>query len=633
MGSISIRAKVNIIAAMTAALFIALTASIQFSTFRNKQFLGQVNLSYQLLDKSVVPLVGIAKGLSLDVSQVQQFLTDIAATRGLDGLDDGFKDAEENAGLFRKEIAEAKRLAAQLGDAELAASIDRVAVEFEPYYTYGKEMAEIYVKEGPAGGNPKMPDFDKQADRMREELAKVIELTQTASERSRQQTSEAISQLDEAIDFERTVAYVFAVLAIAFATVIAFTLRRSVSRPLGAMTTAMGELGRGNFDVELPGLGRKDEIGAMAQSVQSFKVKAAEKAHLEAEERQAQQRAAAAAKLSEEERIAAERAVAAERQEAASKQAIHEVLREFESAIGGIVGTVSGAAGELEATADTLTKAANATQRLSSVVASASDQASANVQSVASATEEMSVSIQEISRQVHESSMIAGYAVKQAETTDVRINELSKAATRIGDVVKLITAIAEQTNLLALNATIEAARAGEAGRGFAVVAQEVKALASQTAKATDEIGAQIVGMQTATQESVAAIKEIGGTIGKISEIAAAIAAAVNEQGAATQEIARNVGEAAKGTTEVATSITDVNHHASETSASSAQMLLSAQSLSGEANRLRAEMDKFLHTIRDGLGNPRKADDPNYSGPDRRTGNRQPQNLAGVKRAV
>ena len=112
----------------------------------------------------------------------------------------------------------------------------------------------------------------------------------------------------------------------------------------------------------------------------------------------------------------------------------------------------------------------------------------------------MTSSVNEISRQVQESSAIAGEAVQQAQQTDARINELSQAAGRIGDVVKLITAIAEQTNLLALNATIEAARAGEAGRGFAVVASRGQALASQTAKATEEIGTQIAGMQTATQE-------------------------------------------------------------------------------------------------------------------------------------
>src|SRR5204863_4523684 len=177
------------------------------------------------------------------------------------------------------------------------------------------------------------------------------------------------------------------------------------------------------------------------------------------------------------------------------------------------------------------------------------------------------------------------------------IGEVSQAAGRIGDVVKMITAVAEQTNLLALNATIEAARAGEAGRGFAVVASEVKAHATQTAKATEEIGTQIASMQTATNDSVTAIKEIGGTIGRISEIASTIAAAVEEQGAATQEIARNVGEAAKGTAMVASNITDVNRGASETGSASAQVLSSAQSLSSESNHLKHEVDKFLCTVR------------------------------------
>jgi len=209
----------------------------------------------------------------------------------------------------------------------------------------------------------------------------------------------------------------------------------------------------------------------------------------------------------------------------------------------------------------------------------------------------MSASVTEISRQVHNSSRIAGEAVKQAERTDGRINELLKAAGRIGDVVKLITAIAEQTNLLALNATIEAARAGESGRGFAVVASEVKALAAQTAKATEEIGAQITGMQAATQDSVGAIKEIGSTITHIADIATTIAATVEEQGTATVEIARNVSEAAKGTAEVAEKITQVNHGASATGSASAQVLASAQLLSKESGSLKTEVEKFLNTVR------------------------------------
>jgi methyl-accepting chemotaxis protein len=277
--------------------------------------------------------------------------------------------------------------------------------------------------------------------------------------------------------------------------------------------------------------------------------------------------------------------------------AMRRLAHDFESAVGEIINTVSSASNELEGSAGSLTKTAEMTQRLSATVASASDDASANVQSVASATEEMTSSVHEIGRHVTESAAIAEEAVQQAEQTDADISELSRTAERIGDVLKLITSIAEQTNLLALNATIEAARAGEAGRGFAVVASEVKALAAQTAKATDDIGQHILGIQTATQASVAAIKKIGGTIRRISEIGATIAAAVEEQHAATKEISRNAQEVAGGTARVASNISEVSRGASETGSASSQVLASARSLSSESHRLKLEVGKFLDTVR------------------------------------
>jgi methyl-accepting chemotaxis protein len=219
------------------------------------------------------------------------------------------------------------------------------------------------------------------------------------------------------------------------------------------------------------------------------------------------------------------------------------------------------------------------------------------VQSVAAATEEMASSVTEISRQVQQSARMANDAVGQARITNERVSELSKAASRIGDVVELINTIAGQTNLLALNATIEAARAGEAGRGFAVVASEVKALAEQTAKATGEIGQQIAGIQTATAESVGAIQNISSTIEKLSEISSTIASAVEEQGAATQEISRNVQQASHGTQRVSANITDVQRGASETGTACSQVLSAARSLSGDSNRLKLEVGKFLDSVR------------------------------------
>jgi methyl-accepting chemotaxis protein len=349
----------------------------------------------------------------------------------------------------------------------------------------------------------------------------------------------------------------------------------TIARPMRALTVAMEDLAGGNFAVVLPGLGRKDEVGGVAGAVEKFKVVSEQKARDEAE-----------AKIKQDQIAAQQR-----------RADMIKLANDFEGAVGEIVETVSSASTELEASANVLTKTAERAQEVTTTVAAASEEASTNVQSVASATEELSSSVNEISRQVQESARMANEAVEQARTTNDRVSELSKAASRIGDVVELINTIAGQTNLLALNATIEAARAGEAGRGFAVVASEVKALAEQTAKATGEIGQQITGIQAATQDSVTAIKEISGTIEKLSEIASTIAAAVEEQGAATQEISRNVQQAAEGTGQVSANIVDVQRGAGETGSASSQVLSAAQSLSRDSNRLKLEVGKFLNSVR------------------------------------
>jgi methyl-accepting chemotaxis protein len=347
----------------------------------------------------------------------------------------------------------------------------------------------------------------------------------------------------------------------------------AISRPIRHIGEVLLELARGNKDVAVPYTERRDEVGDNARAAQIFKEKLIRIEQLEAAEKETARRSA--------------------EQRQAEMQALASA---FETTVANVVRSVSSSSTELEAAAEALSATAGATRDLSGKVLSASTEASQNVQSVSWATERLIASVGEIGGQVQASTRIALEAVAQAEKTDARIAELTRAAGRIGDVVKLITDIASQTNLLALNATIEAARAGEAGRGFAVVAQEVKALAAQTSKATDEIGVQIAGVQAATHDSVATIKEIGATIGRISEIAAAITSAVELQAATMQQMAENVQAAAESASHVTANIAEVNDGATGITSASAQILASAQTLSQDGNRLSAEMEKFLAAV-------------------------------------
>ena len=363
-------------------------------------------------------------------------------------------------------------------------------------------------------------------------------------------------------------------LAFVLIVPIVLMLAGYATRRLLGLADAMKRIAEGDIDAKVPHTERADEIGLMARTVDVFKANVAARLRLEAEREELATSAAAA-----------------------RKREMQALAQSFESAIGKIAQTVSSAATDLEDAAATLTDTAGTTRQLSAAGAAASQEASSNVQSVASATEELTASIEDISSQIQESRHIAGEAVTQVAQTDARINDLTQAAERIGDIIKLITAIAQQTNLLALNATIEAARAGAGGRGFAVVAQEVKALATQTAKATDEIRAQIAEMQAATRVSVSAINEIGLTVDRISEISSTIAAAIQQQGAATLEISRNCQGVATAASQVATSISDVDKGASETGSAASRVLSSARALSSQGHQLKIEVEKFLSSVR------------------------------------
>jgi len=471
---------------------------------------------------------------------------------------------------FKEALARKDELMAQTRKPENRAKVESLGKQIAEYQTlvaglkkFNDPNSELETPEAKAILGQSLPMADK-IQAMGEELNNVYQAS----------ADETAKGTEGIIHDASNIAVIVGGISIALGLALSFLIGRSIANPIKEMTESMRRLAEGDLNVEIPGTGRQDEIGEMAETLKVFRDNARQVENLRHQAAEQEQRA-------KEERRAA----------------MNRLADQFENSVMGVVEAVSASATQMQATAQDMSAAAQQANSQAATVASASEQASGNVETVAAAAEELSASITEIARQVTDAASISATASEETARTDAMVASLANAAQRIGDVVNLINDIASQTNLLALNATIEAARAGEAGKGFAVVANEVKHLASQTAKATGEIGEQITAVQEETRKAVGAIRNIGEVIDKVRSISSEISAAVEQQGAATGEIARNVQEAARGTQEVSSTIGGVSQAAASTGAAAQQVLASAGVLADNSNRLRQEVSSFLTTVR------------------------------------
>jgi methyl-accepting chemotaxis protein len=536
----------------------------------------QIDTANQAADQAAakaLQLISTTRMLNINIVQIQQWLTDVSATRGLDGLDDGFAEAEKARNGAFDNIREAREIAHSMGQEALTAELNSVEKAIGPFYALGLDMAKAYVKDGPAAGNPLMIDLDERTETLSAALEKLVSEVDTIANQSVEKMhGELKGATDIAVGLS-DMSIALLVIGIAMSAIIMFILHRHVVEPLGGLTGSLLRIGDGDLSMEVPTFGtRRDEIADMAKALKTLHERTSDNVRLRSEQAENEARAKA-------ERL----------------NALSGMANTIEDESRNSVDQVAIQASIMDETALAMEQSASQVGENAQNVAAAADQALNNAEAVASATEELSASIREISSQVNHAMEITRGAVRDGEQARITIESLRQVVEQIGGVANLINEIAGQTNLLALNATIEAARAGEAGKGFAVVASEVKNLANQTARSTEEITAKIAEVQQATAATVKAVGDISDAIYQVDQVSSTIAAAVEQQSAATRDIARNVAQTTDANREVAQRIALVSSEAQASGEKAASLRAISTRVTDGVTNLRRTLVRVVRT--------------------------------------
>jgi methyl-accepting chemotaxis protein len=435
---------------------------------------------------------------------------------------------------------------------------------FETYRSAAKDVLDV-AQSDPASATLLTFSADRGADN----LLLLMEHFKADADLLREQSSNRAVEL---ITKGRWWLSIILCVALVFSAIISTIVTRGIVRPILELTEVIQLIAAGKTDISIPGLGRRDEIAAIAGAIAHCRDSVITAARLTSEHKSEHR---------------------AKEKRAAALEALNQHLQDTAITL---VSMLSSAAVDLKVNAETMTQAAADAGRRSIAVRAASEQTSENVSSVALATEELSASIAGIDKRVDRSTAISELAVAEARRADAAVLDLVAEADTIGEIVELIQDIAAQTNLLALNATMEAARVGAAGRGFSVVASEVKSLAAQTARATEDIRARVSQIQVGTRNSAGAIRGIVDTIGQMQAIAKDIAVAVQQQAAVTREIARSANEVASRTHEVTHTIVGVEEASKKTGNAANKVFQAADELSQQADNLATEVRAGLENL-------------------------------------
>lgn len=454
------------------------------------------------LAENKIPILNKAHKLKLSVVQVQQWLTDISATRGRDGLDDGFTEAENNAKEFRKLINDLVLL-----DSEHASHYQAMLPVFNAYYDVGKRMAQAYIDEGPSGGNQMMAQFDEVAAKMAEQVNSFLT-------RVDEGTTAALSkQLVLASSTGRSI--VIGSLIVLLGVGLVYLLMARALAYLPKVVMELQRMAEGDLTSSID-VTRRDEFGDLMRGLQFTQSRLLE---------MISQIGATTTQLS----TVAEEVSVVTTQTSANIQQQQSETDQIATAMNQMSATVREVAESVGNTANAA-KGANAEAGKGRKV-----------------VEEAVQGVQQLAGQIEQASEVMA--------------EVERDSENINTVLDVIKGIAEQTNLLALNAAIEAARAGEQGRGFAVVADEVRTLAGRTQESTAEINQIIEKLQSGSRDAVQAMNQsreqarsvvdqssrarsslttIVDSVSKIDEMSSQIATAAEEQSTVTEDMNRNI---------------------------------------------------------------------------------------------
>ena len=506
---------------------------------------------------------------SLSVMRTAVLQSELVTKDAIASRADLSKDNLRDLGLARSDFArEAKKVTDFLRNKSKALGNRDALHEFAEI----SGVLDLQIRPALRSGDAKAlaataTDYGNRVDDLDEMLETFADMSTSEMSKHFQETA-AATQRNEYLDIA-----MFAGSLLLLGPLFLFSTR-SILGPLRQLTQAMQALAEGRTDIVIPARQRRDEIGAMALTVEVFRQNAEKIQALERERAETQQRAA-------EER----------------RTLMDDLAHRFDGQMHGLTRRIATESAKLQDFAATMATVATATHERGTEANSASAQCSDHVRSVAAAAEELSASIQDVARQIERSADIARRAVTGVEATSKDVESVAATAARINDVVKFIEDIASKTNLLALNATIEAARAGEAGRGFAVVASEVKTLAMQAAKATEDIGKQITELHSVVARSVASMGDVRGIILESDEIASSVAGAIGQQGAATREIAQNVSAMASATEQVSVIVHELADSAGEGERSAEAIRGASEVLAAASTDLDGGVRAFVDQVR------------------------------------